>query len=414
MPAATRPPAPAVRPAAAPRPGTTLRLAAAGLLLTSGAAFAQAPARAQPAAKPSPHAMRVETLSPALEATLQAWYAATKDVEKLEGRHVQVASDNTFQSEKHSVGKFYYQAPDRGRIDLQPRPKSQCAARNRGKQAPYAVEAGDPRTWVCDGENLLDVDVAKREVNVTPLPPQHRGAGIMNGPLPFLLGMPPAMVKRRFRVRFPSPAFAPKGDVRAWLADPGTNVTLAVQPLLRQDSENWTSAVVVLSKPDFLPVRVRLYLPGGAGDTTYEFSDLQKNKSGFITVFTGDPFKPNLRGYQVVTRAIGGGAPANDPGAEGGPAPAANPAVAAGQAPQTVPAVIGMPTAWAVNVLTASGYQPKKYPGSPTENRALVGKVEAQQYEHGTELPAGKVVGLKIWVAGPTLRQASAEQPAPR
>ena len=393
----------ATRPSAVPLP--VRRLALAVTCVAAGAAALPAPSPAQE--RPNPQAMRVPTLSPELEATLQAWYDATKGVKKLEGRHTEVKSDDTFQSETHSVGRFYYEAPDKGRIDLGPRPADQCRPRRRPGGKPYAVDQGEVRRWICDGEKLLAVNEEKREVNVTDLPPQHRGEGIMNGPLPFLLGMPPELVKRRFRVNFPPGAQfqPPKGNLRGWLADPSSDVVLFVQPLLRQDSENWEQAIVFLSKPDFLPIRVKLTGTGGKSDTIYEFSDLKPNQSGLLVWLKGDPFKPNLRGYQIIPQNVAGGGPGG-----GNAAPRQGPGVPPVALPQTVPSVVGLPAAYAERQLAARKYQVKKYRGDATNNKALVGKVQIQQHKPGTPLPAGQVVGLKIWVA--PVRQAGAERSA--
>ncbi|NNJ27307.1 hypothetical protein LzC2_34090 [Planctomycetes bacterium LzC2] len=349
--------------------------------------------------RPAPQAMRVDTLSPTLEATLQAWYDATKGIEKLEGRHTQVESDDTFRSEKHSAGQFFYEGPDKGRIDMGPRPANQCRPRARQGMNPYKVVPGEVTQWVCNGVDLKQVDVAKKEVTVTPIPPQHRGKNIMNGPLPFLLGMPPEVVKQRFKISFPGAQFEPKGDIRTWLADPKSTVMLRVIPLLAQDAQNWKEALVVLSKPDFLPVRIKLYAPGGEGDTVYEFSDLKVNHNPLIPIFTKDPFEPNLAGYNLINLNLNGGGPEQGP------------SVAPVALPQTVPSVVGFDHAQAEKVLLARRYQVKKFPGEQTNDKEFVGKVQAQQYPAGEKLPAGKVVGLKIWMAAPGIRPASASRP---
>ncbi|MFH5803756.1 hypothetical protein [Alienimonas sp. DA493] len=405
MPPATRPPAP---PFSAGRFTAGRSVVVRSALGVACVAVCSAALPAQED-RPAPQAMRVEALSPALEATLQAWYDATKDIQKLEGRHTQVLSDDAFRSETHSVGQFFYEAPDKGRIDLDPRPESQMVPRARPGQAPFEVNAGPVKKWVCDGTKLMQIDEAKKEVVVTALPPEHRGKNIMNGPLPFLLGMPPEDVKRRFRVSFPGPKFEPPADnVRGWLADPSSTVMLVVLPLQAQDAQNWSRAYVELSKPDFLPVRVKLFAPSGDSDTVYEFSNLKTNDEGGLLgkIFgQGDPFKPNLRGYKSIVQNVAGG-----PAPAGGNVPKQGPGVAPTPMPQVVPAVVGLPHAAAEKVLTARNYVVKKYAGDPTETRALVGKVQVQQYEPGKEVPAGQTVGLKIWVAAPAIRQAAAAE----
>ncbi|QDT16963.1 hypothetical protein [Alienimonas californiensis] len=358
--------------------------------------------------RPDPQAMRVDAVSPALQATLQAWYDATKDVQKLEGSHIQVLSDDSFRTEAHSVGKFFYEGPDKGRIDLDPRPESQCRPRARGAQAPYEVTAGEVKKWVCDGTKLMQIDEAKKEVTVTEIPPQHRGENIMNGPLPFLLGMPPEVVKRRFKISFPPNHEPPAADMQRWLADPNSTVMLKVLPLQKQDAQNWSEAWVELSKPDFLPKNVKLYAPGGGSDTMYQFHDLKTNdERGLIRKLfgQGDPFQPNLRGYKAIPMNVAGGpAPAGGDGAPQGPGIVPQPM------PQVVPSVVGLPHATAEKLLVARNYAVKKYAGDPTETKALVGKVQVQQHEGGTKLPPGETVGLKIWIAAPAIRQAAAAE----
>ena len=342
MPAVFRPARRPLPAAASPVTVLSAGLAAAVAATAFAPAASAAPPRtaaaqpgAQPDARPVGRALRVPKNSPVLEATLVAWYEATKGVNKLEGKHIEVRADKSFRAETHRVGQFFYEAPDHGRIDMEPRPEAECVPTRRtdgaGRPAaPYAVQPGSPKKWVCDGERLLDIKVKEREANLTALPPQHRGSNIMNGPLPFLLGMPPEAVKKRFRMRMMrEPKIANRAQMDAWLADPNSQVMLEVLPLLQQDMANWEKAQVLLRKPDFMPVRVKLFEPGGESDTTYIFSDFKVNASGFLTLFKGDPFKPNLTGYKIVPVGAGAAQPA------AGPAPVA--AANRGQLPQIVP-----------------------------------------------------------------------------
>ena len=344
--------------------------------------------------RPAPANARVEALSPALEATLAAWYEATKDVEKLEGSHTEIKSARTFATEYHRTGRFFYEAPDRGRIDLSPAAVDGVKPQPRKGGRPYAVVAGPPQTWVCDGAQIVSLDEAAREAQVIELPADQRGENIMNGPLPFLLGMPPEVIKRRFQLRF-FPGAEPTGSVRAWLTDPSSRVILELLPRRQQDAANWTRAQVMLSKPDFLPVAVKLFAPGGQEETVYNFRDLKKNRPVVATIFRGNPFKPSLRGYTIVpvSGGVAGGA---------GPAPRAADARDLG----TVPALVNMPYRMAVSTLMQRGYKANVVKGPATENRTLEGKVAQQQYKPGAKLEPGSAVGLRIYT--PAVRPAGA------
>ena len=58
-----------------------------------------------------------------------------------------------------------------------------------------------------------------------------------------------------------------------------------------------------------------------------------------------------------------------------------------------------MPARVAQSMLEEHGYKVAKVAGRPTANRALVGKVAAQEHPPGHKLPKGETVRLQIWVA---------------
>ena len=381
-------------------PPVRLVLPAALAAACCGAApgFVPGPARAaDPQARPprpAPASARVEKLSPGLEATLSAWHRATAGVTTLEGQHRETIVVHSVGEERHRTGQFWYAEPDRGRIDLRPADVSKIKGKgHRGKPA-YGVVAGSPETWVCDGRQVTQIDEPAKEARITELPPDQRGANIINGPLPFLLGVPPETLKARFLIRF----FAPMkpADVPAWLAQPSVSgdersfVWLELAPRRQQDAQNWSKAMVKLSKPDFLPVNVKLIGPAAGGadpntETLYAFGNLKPNKRGFLSAFRGDPFKPSLKGYTQIrgnagARVAGGGQTA--------------PEVKA-----IVPAVVGMPWKMAKNVVAGRKYAPKLVRGTPTDRKALVGKIEAQSVKQGTQLPPGSQVELRVWIA---------------
>ena len=150
---------------------------------------AQSPQARPP--RPAPANARVEKLSPGLEATLAAWHAATDGVTTLEGAHAETQVIHSAGQETHREGRFFYEEPDSGRIDLRPADVAGKAGKAHRGAEPYAVVAGPAETWVCDGERVIQLDQPAKEARVNDLPPDQRGANIINGPLPFLLGVPP-------------------------------------------------------------------------------------------------------------------------------------------------------------------------------------------------------------------------------
>ena len=366
--------------------------------LLAAALAAAAPSAAAPVAsagdpqarppRPAPASARIETLAPDLEATLAAWYDATRGVKTLEGGHTELQTVHSAGQETHRVGRFFYAEPDRGRIDLKPGNVAGVKPQARPGE-PYAVVAGPAETWVCDGAQVVQLDEPAKEARVTELPPDQRGENIINGPLPFLLGVPPRVLKERFRIRF-VPGRGPKGDVRAWLADPTTTAMLELLPRRAEDAQNWSKAMVMLSKPAFLPRAVKLYGPAAAGqkpdvETVYAFNGLKPNRSGFLKMFRGDPFAPDLAAYTTVrTGAVPAAA------AAAGGAAAAKP---------SVPSVVSMPYKMAAKVVRGRGYEPKLVRGPATDTKALVGKIAAQSVPARTQLPPGSPVELEVYVA---------------
>ncbi|MCA9016684.1 MAG: hypothetical protein KDA77_15230, partial [Planctomycetaceae bacterium] len=84
------------------------------LLLINNTSQAQQKERPNPADA----VLKIEPLPPELEQILKNWETHSKKIEKLEGNHTRYWYDDVFQVEKLSEGKFYYEQPDKGRIDI--------------------------------------------------------------------------------------------------------------------------------------------------------------------------------------------------------------------------------------------------------------------------------------------------------
>ena len=356
----------------------------AGLLLAGTAVGQTAPRTADAAKRPAPAAARAGAFSPAVEAVLVTWYRATKDIQRLEGGHTEIQYAKAFAVETRRHGQFFYEAPDRGRIDLEPVDVEGLKAGRNG----YQLQAGSPERWICDGKGILRIDDQAKEVTPMPIPADQQGANIMDGPLPFLLGMPPEKVRRRFRVTLHRHGSKPGADVSGWLRDPKTTVMLDIRPRLAQDAQNWERAEVQLTKPTFLPAAVQLTSQGGGQSTVYKFEKLKVNSGRLMTFIKGDPFKPDLRGYKTAQFA-----------AEPGTAPAA-----AG-----VPSVVGYHYEKAQRLLATRGYKAKFMHGPIAPNGQLTYRALKQKPEPGEPLPAGGEVA--VWLYKPAaVKRAGAEK----
>lgn len=279
---------------------------AAGSVLLAGVAAAQPAAgpAAPRAERPAPAVMQVAPVDPKLEALLKEWERKTAGIKTLHGEHFRREYNDVFAVEKQSSGKFWFAAPDRGRIDMrgeEPAPK-QVGRKKQPNGAPFKVEAGQDQSWICNGREILVVDPPQKQFERLPIPPELQGDNINRSPLPFLFGMKAEDAKRRYRMKLVQES--PEAAV------------LDVFPLSKSDSQNYSEARVYLDKETYVPYAVRLVDPAGNGSTEYLFyKDKLRINQASITqwILQTDPFNPKLTlaGYKEI-QAPGGVQPAGN------------------------------------------------------------------------------------------------------
>lgn len=236
--------------------------------------------------------VRPKPMDPVLRLLLDNWGESSAQIRELRGTHQRQVFDHVFQVEKRSVGHFYYVAPDKGRIDLEPtKPAANETSKAvNEKKVPYALAADRAERWICTGKEVLTINDESREYEVFPLPPDLQGQNIINGPLPFLFGLKAREAQQRF-------------DMELLSNDKDTALILA-QPLKPDDQANYSEARILLDKTTFLPKAVRLLDPSGNRETRYWFKDLKPNDSGIRkaveSLMGKDPFKPSLAGYKAI------------------------------------------------------------------------------------------------------------------
>ena len=385
-------------------------------------------------ARPDAEELRVEKPNEELLKLLNKWEVESAKVKKLQGEHLRWEYDYTFNVVKRNKGEFYYEQPDKGRIDLSP-VKIEMVKDQSGKPAPptdtkkhwktgqpvkFTVQSGTGERWYCDGQIVTQVDEKEKTATQLVIPPQNQGEHIIDGPLPFLFGMPADKALRRYRM-----------EIVNWGKDESgkpISVTLQVHPKLRNDAANYQLATVILDLKTYLPIAVRMIDPAGTKETTYSFQALKANaRAGILPTFLGlgekDPFKPNLKGLKLIANGapneraagdperkitqISGTTPAKPP-AKTDPA-ARGPAVAPKQtveqkpnaeakptAKPTLPSVVGMDYRDAKAALEQRGYVVNLLKGSVAESSEEADQVERQSPDAKSNLPQGSEV--KLWV----------------
>lgn len=350
---------------AKPAPAKPANPPARGAVAPAGAA--------QPAAK-------VEKADPVLEKILQDWYASSKNIKKLEGEHKRFVYDYTFLTVKQAQGEFYYEAPDKGRIDLDGTKVKDGTAVDKvsaidGKGLKFNAESDVPERWICDGKQVLQIFDAKKEVMQFSIPPEGQGEHIMDGPLPFLFGLPPEKAHQRYQMRL--------------IKQTANTIVMQAIPKWQQDAANYKWAVIMLEPSSMMVQAVQLMDPAETTETVYTFPKITKNPSRswvrFLGVPGSDPFKPNLKGYKIVTAGrdeqVAGAKP------QEGPKPADD----------TLPSVIGLEHAKAKDVLEKKGYKVEFFKGDPANTPQLQYHVYRQIPEAKKALRKGETVKLVVY-----------------
>jgi TIGR03009 family protein len=346
-----------------------------------------------------------DQVHPVMWQILAAWEKSSSQIKKLKGEHLRRVYDHSFQVETLAEGRFYYEAPDKGRIDVEPvqitpqmlqqREQGQIPAKKNSAGQLYKLQAGETEQWICDGLKVYEINVDKKEARVFQLPPQLQGKNIMNSPLPFLFGLPPEEAVNRFELTFRTDPRTgqqqvyQRGDQFAYIH---------AVPKLRQDQANWKSADIILDVKEFLPAHIRLVDPAGTKEDVYSFSGLKKNS--VFQLPWDNPFNPNLRGYsvKVMEPGQGDGLPADNPQMQQPQIPVAQ----GNRNPQSavMPDLIGKSHVDASAALKAMGInaaQIKMVRGGPAPEASREFHVRNQIPKAGTPVTPNTSVALQVW-----------------
>jgi TIGR03009 family protein len=281
--------------------------AAGGLLLPStllgqaqipvqqAAAGTQAPA-------PQPRGLPGFQIAPETLQVLHDWERYTRTIQKLEGDFERYVYDMTFVVEKRATGEFWYEAPDKGRIDFKPmniaalpidattkRPYNPLKKGANGQF--YAVQADAGSRWICRGDILLYIDDDQKTYESVEIPPHMRGQNITASPLPFLFGVSAAQMQERYYLALGS-MHDPQGQRGKRV------IHIVASPRLASIAKEWSRAEVLLDPgerfqanglPVFVPTAIKLLDPTGNQETVYVFKldDTKLNAQRWF----GDPFK---------------------------------------------------------------------------------------------------------------------------
>jgi TIGR03009 family protein len=166
-----------------------------------------------------------------------------------------------------STGMLSYSKPDKGSFKIDqikrwaktdPKDSSASAA---GDFVLQKNEVGEH--WVCDGKAVYEYDHRNKQLVVTPIPEEMRGASIVDGPLPFLFG-----------------AEAEKLEARYWIRAKESTpdmIWLEAYPRTQGDAANYDSVEIQLERKTMQPKAIQVRLPGGQQRHVYAFRDATVN-----------------------------------------------------------------------------------------------------------------------------------------
>jgi len=237
---------------------TTAWLLLCGCCLTSLALAQEVRSASAPAARPAPLETEKQ-LSPELVTLLQTWEKKSGAVTRSKGEFSRIEYDKIMLTAKCAVGKYWFEAPDKGRMDIMPNEAF------NGKVIPkrdlkFTCGPEQAKTWICNGKEILDIDIVKKEYNRIEIPAQYQGQNISDGPLPFLFGMNAQKMQQRYILDLGS------------LHDPQKILHVIAYPKMAAEQREYRVAEVLLDPQTYLPQAVQLMDPTGNKETVYVFT----------------------------------------------------------------------------------------------------------------------------------------------
>jgi TIGR03009 family protein len=207
-------------------------------------------------------------------------------------------------SRTYAEGAIKYAQPDKGLYHVQ---KLIATSAGAPGETPKSVEQNPDlgEHWVCNGQEVYSFEASKKQVTVTPLPPEMRGRAIADGPLPFMFGAKAETIKARYWVRPLQAAPDDKSKQKKYW--------LEAVPKSRQDAQNFKLVRIVLDANDYLPESLEIFAPHynppqNDARQTYVFSDRNtKDEASLAELFRQglDPLKLLHRDFHDVKIPFG-------------------------------------------------------------------------------------------------------------
>jgi TIGR03009 family protein len=220
-----------------------------------------------------------------LEDLLLQWERESAQVRRLRGNFHFYKYDGVYFVETRSEGEFWYESPDKGRMDFGESTLPPVSKKKGPNGEAYTVQQREDERWICTGTEIFIIHDEQKLFDHIEIPLQQQGQNIINGPLPFLFGMKAVKAKERYFLNLGSLHW-PQGKVEekdGKRSQYPPQIHVVAVPKLEQDQKEWSRAEVILNG-SFLPRAIKLLDPTGNAETVYVFEEaaLKVNEPGLL------------------------------------------------------------------------------------------------------------------------------------
>lgn len=255
-----------------------------GCCLSSWALAQESRRAATDAERPAPMNTQVG-LSPEMLTILQTWEKQSGAVNRSKGEFTRIVYNKIFQTADCATGRYWYEGPDKGRMDFTPN-EAAAGKQVKKRDQTFACQPDQAKTWICNGKDILDIDIVKKEYNRIEIPAQYQGQNIADGPLPFLFGMKAQKMEQRYLLELGT------------LHDPQKIIHIIAYPRLAAEQREYRVAEVLLDPTTYLPQAVQLMDPTGNKETVYIFSKHDKVHGPWLPTA---PWNPPMLLFKEIT-----------------------------------------------------------------------------------------------------------------
>jgi TIGR03009 family protein len=270
---------------------------AVGSALAMGQDGGEAPVRPQPPVRRAQVAPNAKGAAAPLKAApdpalmkklLKDWEGQSAKLKTLQVSIYRIDTVPDWQEEIHYEGRAAFKAPQLAFLDFKKIKLVKDPKDPKGKKLVAEVKNGK-RTlapWemlVMTGDEVWNYKFDVEQCFIFPLPKDQDKRALEGGPLPFLFNMKAAEAERRYHMTL--------------LAQDDKRYLVRVEPLLQQDKEDFSTALVTLERTFLLPERILLLSPDRKSTRDYRLSHHKANLPVADSFFQGvNPGK----GWKVV------------------------------------------------------------------------------------------------------------------